>query len=91
VKCPEPALTPEARAKHSQDFVALQVTITERGAVKQIAVMKGLDYELTQRAIEAVRRWRISPAIGSDGKPMALRIGILVTFGWPPGRGIATG
>lgn len=81
VECPEPRLTREARARRVKGFVALEATISEHGAVQQITVIKGLDYWLTQQAIEAVRRWRISPAIGIDGKPAALRIGILVVFG----------
>jgi TonB family protein len=81
LECPEPRLTREARARRIKGFVALEATISEHGAVQQITVMKGLDYGLTQQAIEAVRRWRISPAIGIDGKPTALRIGILVMSG----------
>jgi TonB family protein len=80
VQCPEPRLTREAKARHVHGIVALEATITERGTVVQIAVMKGLDHGLTQQAIQTVRRWRMSPAIGMDGKPRALRIGILVTF-----------
>jgi TonB family protein len=94
MRCPDPKPTREARARHVRDFVVLQAVITEFGTVGQIQVMKGLDYGLTERAIETVRSWRISPAIGSDGKPMAMRIAILVTFGLEnrnKGGGIATG
>jgi TonB family protein len=92
VQCPDPQPTREARIRHVQGIVALEATITERGEVGQVAIVKGLDYGLTQRAIRTVRRWRIRPAIGIDGKPRALRIAILVTFGVDkPRGGVATG
>jgi hypothetical protein len=42
--------------------------------------------------LAAVRRWRFRPAIGKDGKPIATRILIFISFGSPKkGGGIATG
>jgi hypothetical protein len=35
---------------------------------------------LTAQAIEAVKKWRLSPATGPDGKPAAVRQIIEVTF-----------
>ena len=66
VHCPEPSLTLKACSLHVRGIVALEATISERGRVEQIAVLKALDYGLTERAIKAVGRWRISPAIGID-------------------------
>jgi len=92
VHCPEPSLTLKACSLHVRGIVALEATISERGRVEQIAVLKALDYGLTERAIKAVGRWRISPAIGIDGKPRAFRISIMVTFGFGNlTGGIATG
>jgi TonB family protein len=92
VQCPEPQMTRKAPALHAKGIVLLQGTVTERGTIEQIVVVKGLNYGFTQRAVETVRRWRVNPAIGMDGKPMTLRIAILVDFGLgAAGRGIATG
>jgi TonB family protein len=85
-------MTRKARALHVKGIVFLQGTVTERGTIEQIVVVQGLNYGFTQRAVETVRQWRVSPAIGIDGKPMRLRIAILVNFGLgAAGRGIATG
>jgi TonB family protein len=92
VQCPEPQMTRKARALHVKGIVFLQGTVTERGTIEQIVVVKGLNYGFTQRAVETVHQWRVSPPIGIDGKPMRLRIAILVSFGLgAAGRGIATG
>jgi hypothetical protein len=91
LRCPEPSLTRMARAHHVEGVVFLRAILTERTA-EQIEVVKGLDYGLTDRALAAVRRWRFKPAIGMDGKPVAMQITILVTFGLHrKGGGIATG
>jgi TonB family protein len=81
LRCPEPSLTRMARTHHVEGVVFLRAMLTERGTAEQIEVVKGLDYGLTDRALAAVRRWRFKPPIGMDGKPVAMRITILVTFG----------
>jgi hypothetical protein len=43
-------------------------------------VAKGLGLGLDEKAIEAVRRWRLQPALGPDRRPAAVRQIIEVTF-----------
>ncbi len=80
IKCPDPSYTPEARAHRLEGRVVLLATITEQGVAEQIGVLDALKDGLTNQAVEAVRNWRLKPAIGKDGKPMATRVPIEVTF-----------
>lgn len=79
-KCPDPPYTPEARANGIQGRVLLMATITEKGTAEQIGVVDGLDYGLTDQAMQAVQNWQFKPAIGKDGKPFAARMPVEVTF-----------
>ena len=79
-KCPDPPYTPEARANGIQGRVLLMATITEKGTAEQIGVVDGLDYGLTDQAMQAVQNWQFKPAIGKDGKPFAVRMPVEVTF-----------
>lgn len=78
--CPDPSYTPEARAYRIQGRVLLLVTVTEKGAAIQIGVVDGLDYGLTDQAMQAVESWQFKPAIGKDGKPFATRVPLEVNF-----------
>ena len=92
VRCPEPSLTRSERLHHVEGVVVLRAILTERGTAEQIEVVKVLDYGLADRALAAVGRWRFKPAIGMDGKSVAMQITILVTFGFHrKGGGIAIG
>jgi len=80
VRCPDPSYTPGARANRIQGRVVLMATVTEKGEAVSIGVVDGLDGGLTGQAVEAVRTWQFKPAIGKDGKPIATRVPIEVTF-----------
>ena len=79
-KCPDPSYTRDARAHGVQGVVVILATITEQGLADHIVVIRGLPDGLTDKAVEAVRSWRFRPGIGKDGKPLALRTPIEVTF-----------
>jgi TonB family protein len=53
--------------------VGLEVTIDPAGHAKDITVKVSLPFGLTQQAIETVKRWRLKPVIGPDGKPASAR------------------
>ena len=78
--CPDPIYTDTARAKRLEGVVVLLITITEQGVAAQIVVVKTFDSSITQSALDAVRSWKFTPAIGPDGKPFAVRIPVEVTF-----------
>jgi TonB family protein len=80
ISCPRAAYSPEAERNRVQGTVELTVIVREDGTVTDIAVRKGLPGGLTAEAIDAVRKWRLKPATGPDGKPAAVREIIEVTF-----------
>ena len=59
---PEPNFTEEARRKNVTGTVRLRAVLTASGQVTNISVLKGLPDGLTERAIEAARRIRFTPA-----------------------------
>ncbi len=78
--CPHAEYSDEAMKVKIQGLVELMGVITADGRVTDITVVKGLGYGLDENAIQAVRTWRLRPALGPDGKPAAVRQLIEVTF-----------
>lgn len=80
VYCPRADDSLEAIKAKVSGTVQLLVTITAEGVVTDVYVRKGLGYGLDEKAVEAVREWRLKPAYAPDGKPAAVRQTIEVTF-----------
>jgi TonB family protein len=78
--CPDPEYTKEARAKHLEGIVILQVIVQPDGQATDIQVVKTIDPGLAQKAIEAVSRWRFNPARRADGEPVPVVVPIEVNF-----------
>jgi TonB family protein len=78
--CPDPLYSPKARDAKFQGTVVLSVVVTAEGRAEQIRVAKGPGMGLEENAIGAVKEWRFKPAVGPDGKPVAVLIPIEVTF-----------
>jgi TonB family protein len=68
--CPQSEYTDEAVKAKLQGTVYLAVAIDASGAAKQIYVVEGLPFGLTQKAVDSVRSWRFKPALDPDGKPV---------------------
>jgi TonB family protein len=54
--------TDDARRRGIQGDVLLEIVIRRDGSVGDVRLRRGLDRGLDQRAIDAVRQWRFSPA-----------------------------
>ncbi|HKV04269.1 MAG TPA: energy transducer TonB [Candidatus Acidoferrales bacterium] len=78
--CPRADYSDEAMKVKLQGVVELIAVVTPDGRVTDIHVAKGLGVGLDEKAIEAVRTWRLKPALGPDGRPAAVRQIIEVTF-----------
>jgi periplasmic protein TonB len=78
--CPRADYSDEAMKVKVQGVVELIATITPDGKVTDVHLSKGLGLGLDEKAIEAVRTWRLKPALGPDGRPAAVRQLIEVTF-----------
>ncbi len=79
-KCPDPIYPEVARHKGLEGTIIFLATVSEQGMAEQIGLIKSFDSGLTASALQAIRNWRFKPAIGLDGKPIAVRIPIEVTF-----------
>ena len=78
--CPEPQFSDEAVKAKYQGVVELVAVITTDGRATDIQVVKAVGLGLDEKAIEAVRTWRFTPARGPDGKPAPVRQLIEVGF-----------
>jgi protein TonB len=80
VYCPNPQFSDEAVKQKYQGTVILTVVIAPDGHATDIRVVRGLGLGLDEKAIEAVRKWRFSPAISPGKRPAAVSVNIEVTF-----------
>lgn len=78
--CPPPQFSEEARKAKHQGSVIVHVIILADGRVTEASVVKGLGLGLDEKALEAVRTWRFTPAMGPGGKPVAVSTEIEVVF-----------
>lgn len=80
VYCPDPKYSEEARKAKYQGTVVLQAVITPDGRAIDIQIVKSPGLGLEDKAVEAVKTWRFKPALGPNGKPVAVVVPIEVTF-----------
>lgn len=59
--------------------VTIALVVSSKGVPRDLRVVKGLDQDVDQSALEAVEQWRFAPA-QKDGKPVAVRITLEITF-----------
>ncbi len=78
--CPDPQFTDEAVKARYQGIVLLRVIVTADGRATNITVVKGLGLGLDEKAIEAVKGWRFTPARGPNGQNVAVWATIEVNF-----------
>lgn len=77
---PKAEFTDEAVKVKVQGSVEMTAVVTADGRVIDPQIAKGLGFGLDEKAKEAVRTWRCTPARGPDGKPAAVRVIIEQTF-----------
>jgi TonB family protein len=58
----KPDYTEEGRRRHIEGDVVVEIVVRSDGSVGNVKLLQGLGAGLDQRAIEAVRQWRFSPA-----------------------------
>ena len=58
----KPDYTEEGRRRHLEGDVVLEIVVKSDGSVGSVKLVQGLGAGLDQRAIDAVRQWRFSPA-----------------------------
>jgi TonB family protein len=75
----EPQYTPEARIAKYGGTVLLSLQIAADGSTRNIKVISGGPFGLAEKAVEAVRQWKFSPAT-RNGQPVAVVANIEVNF-----------
>ena len=75
----DPDFTNEARRAHHEGAVSIQLIVDSRGNPQDVHVVKHLGMGLDQKAVEAVRQYRFSPAM-YQGHPVAVQMVIQVNF-----------
>jgi TonB family protein len=72
LECARVEYPDSAMAAKIQGVISLKVLVDATGQPAEIVVLKGLPCGLNERAIETVATWRLEPAKGPDGKPLAV-------------------
>ncbi len=75
----KPDYTEAARRRGIEGDVVLEIVVRSDGGVGTVRILQGLDPGLDQRAVEAVRQWRFSPA-RRLGSPVDVIVEIAVEF-----------
>ena len=75
----KPQYTEEARRLGVEGDVVLEIVVRSDGSVGQVSIVQRLGSGLDQRAIDAVRQWRFSPA-RRHGTPVDVLVEVAVEF-----------
>ena len=75
----KPDYTEEARRRSLSGDVVLEIVVRADGRVGAVRILQGLGSGLDQRAVEAVRQWRFSPA-RRFGTPVDVLVEVAVEF-----------
>lgn len=71
--------TEEARLRGLSGEVLLEIVVRHDGSVGAVTILQGLDSGLNDRAVQAVRQWRFSPA-RRQGTPVDVIVEVAVEF-----------
>ena len=75
----KPGYTEEARLRQISGEVVLEIVVRRDGSVGDVKVLRGLGGGLNDRAVQAVRQWRFSPA-RRKGAPVDVVVEVAVEF-----------
>jgi TonB family protein len=76
---PEPAYTQEARQHQIIGTVVLRAVFSYDGSVRNIMIVRGLKYGLTEKAIQVARQIKFIPAT-KDGRPVSMYMQLQYNF-----------
>ena len=75
----KPQYTEGAMRRKVQGTVELSAVVRETGVPDTLTVIRSLDDELDQKAIEALQQWRFKPGT-LNGQPVAVSVNVELTF-----------
>jgi TonB family protein len=70
---------PNYRGVRAEGSVIIGLVVSSKGVPQAPHILKSLDKDLDQSALDAVRQWRFAPA-QRDGKAIAVRISLQIQF-----------
>ncbi len=76
---PDPEFSEQARLAGYEGVCVLELVVDSEGNPRDIRVTHPVGMGLDDKAIEAVQKWRFSPAL-KDGTPVAVRIAVETSF-----------
>jgi periplasmic protein TonB len=74
-----PEFTQKSRDRHAEGSVILAAVVTSKGEPRQIRVQKGVEQDLDEQAVEALKQWQFAPGT-KDNRPVATRVSIEIRF-----------
>ena len=84
VYCPNLNLSDGENKGHLEGVVLVMATITSDGSIATAKVIKSLDSDLDERAVERLGVWKLRPATNADGKPIPVRIPVEIVVRFKP-------
>lgn len=75
----DPEFPPNKQSAKPGSAVILDAIIPEDGIPRVIRVIRSLDWQFDESAINALKQWRFSPAM-KDGTPVKVRMNVVVEF-----------
>ena len=84
VYCPNLNLSDGENKGHLEGVVLVMATITSDGSIARAKVIKSLDSDLDERAVERLGVWKLRPATNADGKPIPVRIPVEIVVRFKP-------
>jgi TonB family protein len=79
ISMPDPEFSEQARAAGYEGTCVLWLVVDAEGMPQKIKVARALGMGLDDKAIEAVRQWKFTPAM-KDGTPVAVQVNVEVSF-----------
>jgi TonB family protein len=74
-----PDYSEKARKARVQGVVELRVVVTSQGEIGDVMIVKKLNPDLDEKAVEAIHKWKFKPAT-KDGQPVAVQINVDMQF-----------
>jgi TonB family protein len=80
IYCPQPEYSEKGSKATILATVLLDVIVTLDGQIAKPTVLKSPSDGLSEQALETVRKWKMKPALGANGKPTDCRVQVEVAF-----------
>lgn len=74
-----PSYPEKARWEHKEGTVTLDLIVAKNGSVNDIRVVKGVDKDIDQSAVDAVTQWKFFPGT-FQGNPVDVELTVTVNF-----------